>query len=401
MILYEPIFLALLSLRTNKVRSLLTMLGIIIGVSSVILLVSIGSGLENYITTQFQSLGANTLYVMPGKMDLTNMRSASVAMISVSKLDVSDVGDISRVSPRIELVSPAIAGQGIITYKGKTISTEAAGVWENYFQISNFSAESGDIIRQNDVERSRKVIVLGDKPAKDLFGDTDPVGSYVTMAGVRYLVKGKLVAKGSAGAMGANIDDHVFLPYTTALRQFNQTNPYMIAVKTYSQDDIEQAAVDIKRLLLRRLKDDDFTIMKQTDLLNTITQFLSAITGALGGIAAISLLVGGIGIMNIMLVSVTERTREIGLRKAVGATSRDILIQFLIEAIILSLTGGLIGILLGTLGSLALQTVIKTSVTWWSVALAAGFSTLIGVIFGVTPAIRASRLDPIEALRYE
>lgn len=398
---YEYIKLAFQALRTNKVRSILTMLGIIIGVSSVILLVSIGTGLQEYVTTQFQALGSNTIFIMPGKLDLKNMQSAGVAMMTVSKLEISDVGDIERGSTAIALASPAVVGPGIITYRGKTVSTELAGIWENYFQIVNFAATSGDIIRQNDVERSRKVIVLGDKPATDLFGDTDPVGSSVTLGGVRYLVKGKLESKGSGGALGGNIDDHAFIPYTTALRQFNQTNPYMIAVKTLNQSDVEQASEDINRVLLRRLKEDDFTVMKQTDLLNTITQFLSVITVALGGIAAISLLVGGIGIMNIMLVSVTERTREIGLRKAVGATPQDIMGQFLIEAVILSVFGGIIGITLGALGSLALNAVIKTYVTAWSIFLASGFSALIGIIFGVAPAVRAARLDPIEALRYE
>lgn len=397
----EYIKLAFQALRTNKVRSVLTMLGIIIGVSSVILLVSIGTGLQEYVTTQFQSLGSNTVFIMPGKLDLKNMQSAGTSMMTVSKLEVSDVTDIERGSSVISLASPAVAGAGIITYRGKTVSTETAGVWENYFDIQNFTAQYGDIIRQNDVERSRKVIVLGDKPATDLFGDSDPVGSYVTIGGMRYLVKGKLASKGGGGALGGNLDDHAFIPYTTALRQFNQTNPYMIMVKTLNPADVEQASADISRVLLRRLKEEDFTVMKQTDLLNTITQFLNVITVALGGIAAISLLVGGIGIMNIMLVSVTERTREIGLRKAVGATPQDIMSQFLIEAVILSLFGGIIGITIGALGSLALNAVIKTYVTVWSVFLASGFSALIGIIFGVAPAVRAARLDPIEALRYE
>lgn len=399
MFLLEPVKLALLSLRTNKVRSLLTMLGIIIGVSSVILLVSIGSGLQDYITTQFQALGANTVYIMPGKVDLKNMQTAGQSMMS-SKLETTDVADILHGSSVITEVSPAVAGAGLLTYQGKTVSSETAGVWENYFSIQKFEAATGDIIRQSDVERSRKVVVLGDKPATDLFGDADPVGQYIDLGGVRYLVKGRLLSKGG-GSMGANVDDHVFIPYTTAMRQFNLTRPQMIMIKVDTQEDVDQASIDITRTLTRRLKDTDFTVMKQTELLNTITQFLGVITVALGGIAAISLLVGGIGIMNIMLVSVTERTREIGLRKAVGATSRDILIQFLIEAIILSLMGGLIGITLGALGSYALSSFIKTSVTLWSVLLAAGFSSLIGIIFGVAPAVRASKLDPIEALRYE
>jgi putative ABC transport system permease protein len=396
----ESIKLAFIALRTNKVRALLTMLGIIIGVSSVILLVSIGTGLQQFITQQFASLGSNSVYVMPGKIDLKNMQTAGMSMMT-SKLEVTDVADILRVSSVIADMSPAVAGQGLLTYRGKTITTETAGIWENYFTINNFESETGDIIRQGDVERSRKVIVLGDKPAKDLFGDTDPVGAWITLGDIRYQVKGKLIAKGGGGAMGANIDDHAFIPYTTALRQFNYTKPQMLVAKVNDQEDVDQATSDIKLVLRRRLKEDDFTVMQQTELLNTINQFLNVVTVALGGIAGISLLVGGIGIMNIMLVSVTERTREIGLRKAVGATPQDILFQFLIESVILSLLGGIIGITIGALGSLALNMVVKTYVTLWSVLLASGFSALIGIIFGVAPAYRASKLDPIEALRYE
>ena len=185
------------------------------------------------------------------------------------------------------------------------------------------------------------------------------------------------------------------------MRQFNQDHPYTLLVEATSEDVVKQTVSDIKRVLLRRLKEDDFTVIEQTELLTTITQFISVITIALGGIAAISLFVGGIGIMNIMLVSVTERTREIGLRKAVGATGRDILLQFLIESVIVSLVGGIIGIILGGAGSLTLRAFVQTEVTLWSVLLASGFSALIGIVFGVAPAIRAARLDPIEALRYE
>ncbi len=393
----EYITLALTSLRTNKVRSLLTMLGIIIGVASVILLVSIGSGLQAFITQQFASLGANTLFVLPGKVDL---RSGGPAT-PVSKFEISDIYDILHESEYVRLAVPGVIQQATLTAKGNTASEQIAGIWEDYFKIASYEANYGDIIRQTDVERTRKVIVLGATAAKDLFGDTDPVGQTVTLGDVRYIVKGVLVAKGGGGGLGSDIDQRAFIPYTTALRQFNLTRPYAIFIQTTDAKTVAQAAEDVKRILLKRLKPDDFTVLQQTELLNTITQFLSVITVALGGIAAISLLVGGIGIMNIMLVSVTERTREIGLRKAVGGTSQDILIQFLIEAIILSLVGGLLGIAIGSLGAYAMHSFIQTQVTAWSVGLAAGFSTLIGVIFGVAPAIRAAKLDPIEALRYE
>jgi putative ABC transport system permease protein len=394
---FEYAKLALLSLRTNKVRSLLTMLGIIIGVASVILLVSIGTGLQELVTKQFASLGSNSVYVMPGKVDL---RTGPPTM-NASKFEIGDVADLARGSESISDVTPAIVQQGLISYKGKTVSVELAGVWENYFSVQNFAVTDGEIISQSDVERSRKVIVLGSKPAKDLFGDADPVGSSVTISDVRYEVIGVLESKGGGGGFGSDIDNRGLIPLTTSFRQFNATRPMMMVVVATGQDTVEQAAEDAKRILLRRLKEDDFTVVQQTELLNTINQFLGAITVALGGIAAISLLVGGIGIMNIMLVSVTERTREIGLRKAVGARPQDILLQFLIESMILSLVGGLLGITLGILGSFAISQFIQTYVTPWSVILASGFSGLIGVIFGVAPAIRASRLDPIEALRYE
>ena len=322
-------------------------------------------------------------------------------MLPVSKFVLEDVASLSRASEGISAVTPTIVQNGTIAYQGKIIAIEVAGVWENYFQISNFVAEKGSIITQNDVERSRKVIVLGSKPAKDLFGELEPVGKSVTIGEIRYSVKGTLVSKGGEGGIGHTVDDHVFIPLTSAMRQFNQDRPYTLLVEATSEDVVKQTVSDIKRVLMRRLKEDDFTVIEQTELLTTITQFISVITIALGGIAAISLFVGGIGIMNIMLVSVTERTREIGLRKTVGATGHDILFQFLIESVIVSLVGGVIGILLGAAGSLALRAFVQTEVTLWSVLLASGFSALIGIVFGVAPAIRAARLDPIEALRYE
>ncbi len=396
---FEYMWLALRALRTNKIRSILTMLGIIIGVASVILLVSIGTGIQAYVTNQFTSLGSNKIFVLPGKVDLKQLGGRPTS--PVSKFILDDVASLSRASDGISAVTPTIVQNGTIAYQGKIIAIEVAGVWENYFQISNFVAEKGSILTQNDVERSRKVIVLGSKPAKDLFGDTEPVGKSVTIGEIRYSVKGTLVSKGGEGGIGHTVDDHVFIPLTSAMRQFNQDRPYTLLVEATSEDVVKQTVSDIKRVLLRRLKEDDFTVIEQTELLTTITQFISVITIALGGIAAISLLVGGIGIMNIMLISVSERTREIGLRKAVGATGRDILFQFLIESVIVSLVGGIIGILLGGAGSLALRAFVQTEVTIWSVLLASGFSALIGIIFGVAPAIRAARLDPIEALRYE
>ncbi|OGG24378.1 hypothetical protein A3A79_04305 [Candidatus Gottesmanbacteria bacterium RIFCSPLOWO2_01_FULL_43_11b] len=395
----EYIKLAINALRTNKTRSLLTMLGIIIGVASVILLVSIGTGLQKWVTEQFQSMGANTIMVMAGDVDVT--QGPRGAMMSASKFELSDVADIERGSDAIKQVSPMVQGFGSFSYGGKTSSTEVWGLWENYFDIAKFEPEYGRIITQNDVERSRRVIVLGNKPSKDLFGDgANPVGKTLTLNDVQFEIVGVLKSKGGGGAMGS-ADDFTAIPITTAMRQFDRDRPFMMFIEAIDSEHVAQAKTDAEKVLLRRLEDDEFTVLESTQLLETITQFLSVITAALGGIAGISLLVGGIGIMNIMLVSVTERTREIGLRKAVGATPRDIMMQFLIESVILSLFGGAIGIGLGSLGSLGINQFIGTSVTLWSVLLAFGFSASIGIIFGVTPAIRAARLDPIEALRYE
>ncbi len=395
----EYIKLAFNALRTNKVRSLLTMLGIIIGVSSVILLVSIGTGLQNYVTEQFASLGSNTIMIMAGKVDIS--QGPRGAMMSASKFELSDASDLERGSESIKQVSPMVQGFGAFSYEGNNVSTEVWGLWENYFDLAKYEPEYGRIITQNDVERSRRVIVLGNKPAKDLFGEgANPVGKTLTLNDVQFEIVGVIKSKGGGGAMGS-ADDFAAIPLTTAMRIFDRDRPFMMFVESVDSDHVTQAKDDAERILLRRLKEDEFTVLESTQLLETITQFLNVITAALGGIAGISLLVGGIGIMNIMLVSVTERTREIGLRKAVGATPKDIMMQFLIESIILSLFGGAIGIGLGSLGSFGISQFISTSVTAWSVLLSFGFSAAIGIIFGVAPAIRAARLDPIEALRYE
>jgi putative ABC transport system permease protein len=395
----EYFLLALRALRANKLRSLLTMLGIIIGVASVILLVSIGTGLQEYITNTFSSLGSNMIFAMPGKVDIKRAGGRPVA--SVSKFETTDVGDIMRSSTAIKTATPVTVSNAIISYKGNSTSVETSGIWPEYLTMRNYTIALGETMTQSDVERTRKVIYLGSKPAQDLFADADPINSFVTINDIRYQVKGVMNSKGGGGGLGSDVDNQAFIPLTTAFRQFDQTRPYILLIEATDQASVAQATEAVKKTLFKRLKEDDFTVLEQTELLNTINQFLGVITVALGGIAAISLLVGGIGIMNIMLVSVTERTREIGLRKAVGATPNAILIQFLIEAVILSLVGGFIGISLGFLGSLGLRSFIETAVSLWSIVLASGFSALIGIIFGVAPAIRASRLDPIEALRYE
>lgn len=398
--LIESLNSALTALMANKARSFLTMLGIIIGVSSVILLVSIGSGLQAFVTNQFQSLGSNSIYVMPGKIDLKGGGQAASAILNISKFELEDVNMLNRSQGAIKRATAMLGSSGFLRYRSESTTSELGGVFPEYLEMANFKIDKGRSLRKSDDEKMSKVVVLGSKPAEDLFKKNNPVGKSITINDIQYKVIGVLEAKGSGG-LGANIDNHIFIPYSTSTRLLNKNHPYMIFVEAKSQDKVTQAAKQIETVLLKRLKKDDFTVLEQKELLSTINQFLSVITVALGGIASISLLVGGIGIMNIMLVSVTERTKEIGLRKAVGATEKVILLQFVIEALTLSLVGGIIGITLGALGSFVLGRFIETSITFWSIGIAFTVSSIVGIVFGVYPAYRASRLNPIEALRYE
>lgn len=393
---------AFIALMANKVRSFLTMLGIIIGVAAVILLVSIGSGLQAFVTKQFASLGSNTLYVMPGKIDLSQgFSGARSAGMAISKFETGDVNKLMKVGLPIKRVTPMTVGSGVLSYKGKTYSTQVAGIWTVYFEIGNFTPQFGRLFTKSEEENNAKVVVLGSKPAGEIFGkNINLTGKAITINEIKYQVVGILESKGGGG-FGSNIDDHTYIPFSTSLRLFNQTRPYMIYIEAGDQKTVEEASILAEKTLLKRLKKDDFTVLKQTELLSTINQFLGVVTSALGGIASISLLVGGIGIMNIMLVSVTERTREIGLRKAVGATEKVILLQFLIEALVLSLVGGFIGISLGAFGSFVVGKFVETSITLWSIIVAFAVSSIVGIVFGVFPAYRASKLSPIEALRYE
>jgi len=261
--------------------------------------------------------------------------------------------------------------------------------------------ESGRFFNSSEVALSRKVAVIGAEVAKKLYPNRDPLEEEIIVAETRLKVVGVLKSKG-AGLVGGVIDSHILIPISVAQNIFGVSNLQAIMVRFSDQNRLEETKYKIKNTLLRSLKDDDFSIINQGSILSTISSILNVLSLALGGIAAISLLVGGIGIMNIMLVSVTERTREIGIRKSVGATNEDILIQFLIEAVFLSLVGGIIGVIFGLLGTMAVSKLINANAfSWWSIFLALGVSSLVGIIFGVTPAAKAARLDPVEALRYE
>lgn len=401
---HEIVLLSLKSIWRNKTRSALTMLGIIIGVSAVILLVSIGQGLQTYITAQFENLGTNLVVVVPGQIAVGDSGGASFAQgppnFAGSKLTLKQTEGLDRLGPPIEAAGAAIEIPASVHYLGKSKFTTVAGVTANYSQIRNLTISRGRVISKSDVDIGRNVAVLGKGITETFFGSSDPLGKEISISNQRFQVIGILNDLGTA-SFGVDINNFVALPITSAQKVFGNKSVQAMVIKATSKEDIPLVIRKAKTYLSTQLKDDEFTVIDQSSLLSTINQILGVLTIALGGIAAISLVVGGVGIMNIMLVSVSERTREIGLRKAVGAKQNDILFQFLVESIVLSGTGGFFGILLGSLGALGINKVIATTVTPWSVILAFGVSAAVGIIFGVMPAYRASRLDPIEALRYE
>jgi putative ABC transport system permease protein len=376
------------------------MLGIIIGVSAVILLVSIGQGLQNYITQQFESLGSNLIIVLPGKVG-TGGGLSGAPNLAGSKLTLDDVNRLSRLGGPIESVGAGIEMPASVSYLGKSTYTTVGGLTAEYQKMRNLVTSEGRQISDSDNASSRAVADIGQTIIDKIFGNINPIGKKITIGGQKFEVVGVLSKIGSGGALGQDTNNFVFIPLTTAQSLFGMKSVQAIGVKVRDKADIPLATSMINKELGKRLKSDDFSVVDSSSLLATITQILGVITLALGGIAAISLVVGGVGIMNIMLVSVTERTREIGLRKAVGAKPNDILIQFIIESVTLSVVGGGIGVLIGFLGSLVINQFIATTVTFWSVALAFGVSAIIGIVFGVAPAARASKLNPIEALKYE
>jgi len=397
--------IAIKAILVNKVRAFLTMLGVIIGVGSVVLLTSIGTGLQAYVSDQFASLGTNTLYVVPGNPfgEGGGFGSQEQTMIQTSRplLKRRYADDILR--NHRELFTGGVTtalGTGEAKYKQTTKNVTLYGVTADYEVVQNTKADKGIWFSKTDDQKGERVVMLGSKVAEELFGNVDPVNKDVRIESSSYRVAGVLEEKGG-GFGGPSFDNYVYLPINTLFADFDTELVDSLVFSVKDQSQVETAKETIEDYLLKYLEEDEFTVFDQTQLLETINSILGMLTLGLGGIAAISLVVGGIGIMNIMLVSVTERTREIGLRKALGATPNVILLQFLIEAALLSIIGGLIGLGIAYLGSLAIQAFFPAKVTMQAVILAFGVSTAVGLVFGAAPARRAAKLSPIEALRYE
>ncbi|MCW2605686.1 MAG: permease [Frankiales bacterium] len=387
---------AVTALRANRLRSALTMVGVVIGVAAVVVITAIGTGATREVEAQVEGLGSNLVIIVPGQLELGSAPTKS-------RLELGDAERVGRAIGQPDGVAVSVASGETVRAGGREAFATVNGTNPAVPEVFVRPLARGSYLRASDVDTRRRVAVLGSRLARDLFPGTDPLGRQITVGGVRFRVIGVFASAGS-GALGGGRDSEVHVPVTAAQRLFGETRVDALALKADSPDDIEQTRRTALAVLADRYPEEEFSAVTQDEILGTVGRILGLLTVVLAAIAGISLLVGGVGVSNIMLVSVRERTREIGLRKAVGARQKDVLLQFLLEAVLLTSIGGVTGIVLGigaALGMSALVDQLPAVITWWSPLIAFSVSAAVGLFFGVVPARRAGRLDPVTALRTE